>query len=146
LKSEKLQNETVPENGLSVKQRRAVLAVIESSSMEAAAKKSGCDRSTLYRWLELPAFRAELRRVQDAAFSEALMRLAATARKAVEVLIESMSGRTASERRMAAKEILELSFKSLEVGEFEERLKELEARMNAPDGPRPLKFEYGKQA
>jgi len=130
LKREKLQNKTVSENGLSMKQRRAIPSIIESKSMEVAARKVGCDRSTLYRWLAEPAFQAELREVQDRAFSEALMRLQGTARAAVEVLIESLSAKSPTEKRLAAVQILEMTFKSLEIGEFSERLKDLEDRLS----------------
>ena len=130
MKREKLQNKTVSENGLSMKQRRAIPAIIESKSMEAAARKVGCDRSTLYRWLAEPGFQAELREVQDRAFSEALMRLQGTARAAVEVLIESLSAKSPTEKRLAAVQILEMTFKSLEIGEFSERLKDLEDRLS----------------
>lgn len=130
MKSEKLKSEAAPEGGLTAKKRRAIPAIIESKSMEVAAKRADCDRSTLYRWLAEPDFQAELREVQDRAFSEALMRLQGTARAAVEVLIESLSAKSPTEKRLAAVQILEMTFKSLEIGEFSERLKDLEDRLS----------------
>lgn len=126
MKNEVAQEEPSPEKGLSAKQLKGIAAILAESSMERAAEKAGVNRTTLYRWLEIPAFRTELEREQRAAFSGALARLQGAARLAVERLIEALDSGNPNERRLAASEILDLCFRGKEIGEFSERLAELE--------------------
>ena len=111
---------------LSAKQLKGIAAIMQESTMEKAAKKAGVNRATLYRWMEIPAFREKLEWGQRAAFAGALARLQAAAKLAVERLIEALDSKNANERRLAASEILGLCFKGKEIGEFSERLAELE--------------------
>jgi len=128
MKNEIRQKTRDQEKGLSAKQLKGIAAILEESSMERAAQRAGVNRSTLWRWLEIPAFRKELESLQRAAFSGALAQLQGAARLAVERLIEALDSKNAIERRLAASEILELCFKGKEIGEFAERLSELEDR------------------
>ena len=59
-KKAKAQAPADPRDGLTDRQRRAVLAVLEAPNMEAAARAAGVVKSTLYEWIRLPAFRAQL--------------------------------------------------------------------------------------
>lgn len=52
--------------GLSTRKRRAIVALLSSSSIEAAADECGLHRWTLYKYLKDPAFVAELETRQDA--------------------------------------------------------------------------------
>ena len=120
---------TQNKKGLTVKQTRAISAILEAPSMEKAAKKAGASRATLYRWLEIPEFKAELEHGQRIAFSGALARLQGAARLAVERLIEALEVKSPTERRLAASQILDLCFRAQEVGEFSERLEDLEKKI-----------------
>lgn len=129
------ENESIKETvnakpGLTPKQFRAIPAILESKTMTEAAKKTGVNRTSLYRWMEEPLFRMELERTQRAAFAGALARLQQASRAAVERLIESLDVESTVERRLAATEIIELCFKGQEIGEFSERLAELEERFS----------------
>lgn len=68
---------------LSSKQRAAIVALLSCGSVRDAAAVADIAERTLYRWLTLPAFRAELERAGDEAVSEAVRCLSDTARIAV---------------------------------------------------------------
>ena len=128
-KNESIQEESNLEKGLTAKQAAAIAAIMEEPSMEKAAKKAGIGRATLYRWMEIPAFRTALEKGQRTVFSSALARLQGASRLAVEKLIEALEGKSPTEKRLAASQILDLCFKAQEMGEFSERLFELEEKL-----------------
>jgi len=123
-------NEGTNEKGLTPKQTKAIAAILEQPTMEKAAIEAGVPRRTLYNWLEIPAFKSELEKNQRLAFTGALARLQGAARLAAEKLIEALDSKNQTERRLAASQILELSFKAQEIGEFSEQLAELAERIS----------------
>ncbi len=77
---------------LDAKRVLALAALLEGQNMTDAAQAADVDRSTLYRWLDEPAFAAELnkgkRELQDALHS----RLLSLGERAVGVVQEALDG------------------------------------------------------
>lgn len=114
---------------LSPREQRVLAALITERTVDEAAAQAGVGVRTLYRWLaERPAFRdayrAELRGVM-AAVSGRLQGSALRALKAIEQVLDDKEARHA-DRLAAASKILDLSFRSYELGEVEQRLEALE--------------------
>lgn len=78
----------IPTSPLSLKQRRAVRALLSTGDMTEAAVQAGVHRDTLYVYLTIPAFVAELHRAEAdalAAVSRDLVRLASMATATLEI-------------------------------------------------------------
>jgi len=118
---------------LSDRQLRAVEALLVSSSVEDAARRSGLSARTVHRYLSsgefADAFRERLRTRVDLASA----RLQSATGDAVECLVEVMNDQSASHgvRTRAAVSVIELSWRWLETNEFEDRLSALEQRILA---------------
>ena len=61
---------------LTTKQRKAIATMLTKPTTEAAAQAAGIAKRTLYRWLELPAFRDALKAAEGLAIDNAARRLA----------------------------------------------------------------------
>ena len=73
---------------LSTKQRRAVVALVQSPTVESAADAVGIHRNTLTRWMGDPAFIAELDAATDRLVDEHVIHLAGELRQNLEILIQ----------------------------------------------------------
>lgn len=114
---------------VTARQTRAVLALLSAPSHEEAAQAAGISHTTLYRWLAhdelfIDAYR-EARRV---AVEQAIARLQQSSSEAVEVLRSIMQGQghPAAARVTAARTVLEMSLKAVELEEIAGRLAALE--------------------
>ena len=113
---------------LSVKQERAILAVMESRSIEEACRKASISKSLYYEWLkDDPCFADALRSRRDAAGAEALERLQRGLSIAVDVLVDLLASENEWVRRVAANDVISRFLKAKELGELEERLTRLES-------------------
>jgi len=117
-------------DGLTPRQRRAVLALLEAPSAEAAATAVGVASSTLWRWRQTPAFQRALQDARRAAFGKALDRLAATAVTAAETLARNLSCGTPAVEVSAARALLEQIRTAIEVEDLAERVERLEETLN----------------
>lgn len=81
---------------LSRKQRAAVAALLSCGTVRAAAEQAGVSERQLYRWLEMPAFRAEVQRSVDGAVEISLRLLSDTSRIAVMTLRKVLEDRRSS--------------------------------------------------
>ncbi|NSW76055.1 MAG: hypothetical protein HPY68_04640 [Candidatus Atribacteria bacterium] len=113
---------------LSRKKELAVAALLQSATIKEAAEKVGIAEITLWRWLkEEEEFRNAFREAKREAVSLAISRVQQICGEAVETLREIMlTGQAESPRVQAARAILELALKALEIEEMEKRLEELE--------------------
>ena len=116
---------------LSGKQERAILAVLESRSIEEACRKAGISKTLYYRWLnDDPGFADALKDRRDAASSNALERLQGSVSTAVDVLVDLLASENEWVRRVAANDVMSRFLKAKELGELEERLARLESAMS----------------
>lgn len=104
----------------------AVLALIAEPTIEGAAQASGVGRSTLFEWMNDPAFADELTRARTRAFDGGLDRIRGGTESAARVLVELLKSRSETTRRRTAETILNFAMKIYEGRDLEARLKRLE--------------------
>ena len=122
---------------LSEKQLNAILHILAARTMTEAAEKAGISRNTLYEWMKLPAFKAELQWHRDLVFEEALEQLKLDAVKAVDNLGALLDHEVAGFRRTVSLEILTLVMKAREqskIAKLEKKVAELEKRLSERPG------------
>lgn len=114
---------------ISVKQRRAIAAVLSERSLAKAAATVGVGESTLRRWLRQDEFVAALR-AEEAELTRALSRrLSVLAGSSLEAVESALSHDSASLRLRAAALVLDNLLKMKNLADFEERLSRLEATL-----------------
>jgi len=115
---------------LSGNQRRALNALLDSTSVRAAAKKANLCESTLYRYLADPVFKGELSKRQDAIVSSVTAALTGLAGESVRTLRGILKSRTASDavKCRAALGWLSQMRQSVELADLAERVAALEQR------------------
>ncbi|MBA3030869.1 MAG: hypothetical protein FP816_18925 [Desulfobacteraceae bacterium] len=116
---------------LSGKKQRAVLALISEPTIQAAAAATGIGETTLYRWLHDKEFQKAFYAARREIIGQSITRLQQASGKAVTTLVEIMSDqdKPASTRVTAAKTVLEMAFKSIELEGLEIRLTAIEDRL-----------------
>ena len=106
----------------------ALVALLSEPTMEAAAKKSGVSISTLSRWMEIPEFQEKYRQARRDSVSTATCALQRHAAGAVATLAAIMGDIEAppAVRVSAARAVLELAYRAVEVEDVLARLDALE--------------------
>ena len=125
------QNGTVKK--LASKQNKAIDSLLQSKTVGAAAESVGVSRGTLYRWLRRPDFQEVLRQKEGQVLDRAARRLILLANKAIDALESVMDDpvqKGSSQRRYAATAILDNVLKIWELRNVEQRITDLEARIN----------------
>lgn len=113
---------------LSRKQEDAIIALLTSPTIQAAAEATGIAYITLWRWMRIPEFNEQYREARLETVRQAVSRLSQIATEAVEVLREIMKDLESppSSRVTAAKTILEGAFKGIELDDLAARIETLE--------------------
>lgn len=116
---------------LSRKKDQAVIALLTEPTMKAAADKVGISDMTLWKWTQLPEFRSAYMDAKREAVSFAIAKLQQSTLEAVEALRAVMNdpNKPASARVAAARSILEMAIKAIEIEDLEVRITELERLM-----------------
>lgn len=118
-----IENDTLSRN-----QERVISILLSEPTLTAAAKKAGVTELTLYRWFKqadfATAYREACRQVVDTAIGS----LQAACAEAVDTLRVIMADvqAPASSRVTAARTVLEMAFKAVELEDIEERVSALE--------------------
>ena len=117
---------------LTEKQEEAIVALISTSSIGAAAEAAGVGRTTLWRWLRDDGFRSAYMAKRREVMSQATARLQQLTGEAAEVFGSVMNdpGASAHARVMAARAVFELAHKGYELEELEARVQAIEATMS----------------
>lgn len=107
----------------------AIIALLTAPNIEAAAQTAGVSDTTIYRWLKLPEFQEGLREARKQAVSLAINNLQQSTATAVKVLqdVAKNEDAPASARVSAAKSILDMALKAVELDDIIGRLKKIEA-------------------
>ena len=130
---------------LSGPQMKTIACLVAANSIEEAAKAARVSRSTVHRWLQEEAFRAELGRARAALFNETMARLQSATAASVTVLGELLKSKHEAIRLRAAGLVLGTGLKAREVIDLEERVRRLEALLAGGDeeDKTVLSFAFG---
>ena len=120
---------------LSAKQEKALAALLVSPTIGEAAKTAGVGETTLFRWLQEPAFQEAYRAARLQVLSAATMQLRQATGAAVDTLKRNLTCGNAGAEIRAAATILEMAYKSAEVEELAARIDELETLFKEPQEP-----------
>lgn len=114
---------------ISRKQELAIAALLTAPTIDQAAKIAGIGSVTLRRWMQNPEFDDHYRAARREAVSQAIAQLQKASSEAVKVLRDVMGDNEAphGNRVTAAKTVLEMSLKAIELEDLEVRVAELEA-------------------
>lgn len=125
------------ESKLTARQQKALEALLSEPTVQAAADAASVNKSTVFRWLSDPTFAAIYREARAQLLESTLAGLQSAGGAAVETLREVMGDKTAqpAARVSAARATLDALLRMREAFEVEQRLAELEARLNAQAAP-----------
>lgn len=113
---------------LTPNQSKAIAALLSEPSVCDAAKVAKVSTVTLFRWLKDDTFNTAYMEARRQATMQAIAQIQQNSSKAVKTLCDVMEDTNAptSSRVTAAKAVLELSIKSVEVEDLAQRLAQLE--------------------
>jgi len=104
-------------------------ALLHSPDVSAAAERAEVSRATVYRWLNDTDFAAELKKKRDALLDSAIESVKCHSVRAADTLAAMLVSKDDRLRRMAAKDLLDYSFKILEGRDVLQRLEAIESRL-----------------
>jgi hypothetical protein len=118
-------------NGLNAKQERAIIALINETSIARAADVTGVNETTLHRWLGEDDFAGAYRKARREAFSQAIALTQRYAPLAVNTLAQVMMDQTAghSAKVSAASAMLKFGREGIELDDLAARVEALEQAM-----------------
>ena len=113
---------------LSPKKQKAILALLEQPSIQMAATTIGIGETTLHRWLNDKDFKDSFRAAKQQIVTQAISRLQNNAGKAITCLVDIMDDKNSppSTRVSAARTILEMTNKAVEIEDLQARLESIE--------------------
>ena len=118
-------------DSFTARQRSVLISLVAERTLVGAARVAGVGRSTIYRWLERPEFKAEVGRLRRRFFEEGLDLLNAGQAKAVGRLLEALDSTNQNIRLRAAQAVVELGLELRRGVELEARLEQLEEKARA---------------
>ena len=116
---------------LKPKQNKAIKALLEYRTVGAAAAAAGVAERTIYRWFEVPVFRAALARAEGDAIDQATRNLLALSNSAIGVFKDILNDKDISPgiRLRAADRVMDHLIRLRELRDVEQRLTALEAKV-----------------
>ena len=115
---------------LTDRQIKAIPHVVAASTYTEGCQKAKINKTTLYKWLKEPEFKAELDRQRDDVAAEAFGVLSQGLTKAVETLVGLLASKDDRLKRLTANDIIGHFLKYKELKELEERVEAIEDRLN----------------
>jgi hypothetical protein len=118
----------VNEDGLTVRQEKAVIALINETTVAGASRASGIGERTLHRWLKEPNFNKCYRRARREAFNMSIAMTQRYAAVAVNNLAKIMNDPSSNNtaRVTAAVALLRYGRESIELDDLAARVDQLE--------------------
>lgn len=122
-------------DSLTTKQHRAIVALLAEPTIKAAADAAGIGERTLHTWLGEPAFELAYRTARRQAVRQAVARLQQASASAAATLASIAENRAerGHVRVQAAKAVLELAIRAVELEDLDARVAALEARYAGED-------------
>jgi len=118
-------------------QKKAVIAIVETTTAKEAAELAGCSESSIYKWQRDPVFMAEVNAYEKMIRDAVDYQFTVKAKFAQAVIGGVMTGKIrddpdlkASVRERAAKDWLDFHFKARDMADIEARVTALEADRN----------------
>jgi hypothetical protein len=117
---------------LTRKQEQAIAALLVHPTLGEAAQAVGIGEVTLWRWLQREDFQAQFRDARRQAVSHAIARLQQVSTEAVDTLQAVMKDAEAPApaKVSAAKGVLDLALRAIQLEDLEARVKALESQYN----------------
>lgn len=121
---------------LNQRQDKFLKALLETASVEQACRVANITKPTAYKYLKDVEFMKEYRSIRRELMQGITARLQKSSEEAVNTLNEIMLDETAtpSSRVQAAKNVLDVAYRSIEIDDTQERLEELEKAVGVEDG------------
>jgi ribosomal protein S11 len=116
---------------MSRKKEQAIAALLSQPSIARAAKKSGIGEKTLFRWLQLDEFRQAYKNARRQVVDQTIAQIQSVLAEAVQTLLNVMSDVTtpASAKVSAARALLDIGFKVVEIEDLESRIEKIEKNL-----------------
>ena len=111
---------------MEAKQEKALAALLVCPTIAEAAKSARVGETTLFRWLQEPAFQEAYHAARLQVLSAATMQLRQATGAAVDTLKRNLTCGNASAEIRAAATILEMAYKSAEVEDLAARVEAME--------------------
>ena len=108
------------------RQLKAIPHIVACPTYTEGCKKADINKTTLYKWLKEPAFKAELDRQRDEVAAEAFGVLSQGLTRAVETLVGLLNNKDDRLKRLVCNDIIEHILHRGENEDLDERLTEIE--------------------
>jgi len=115
---------------LTDRQLKAIPHIVSSPTYTEGCKKAKINKTTFYKWLKNPEFKAELDRQRNEVAAEALGVLSQSLTKAVETLVGLLDNKDNRLKRLTAKDVIEYIIKHKENEDLDKRLAAIEQRLS----------------
>lgn len=110
------------------KKEALICALLVEPTVEQAAKKVGIGTTTAFRWMQEPTFQDDYREARRMAVTQAISQIQQASTEAVQTLRNVMANEDAppASKVSAAKTVLEMSLKAVELEDLATRIERLE--------------------
>ena len=116
---------------LTDRQLKAIPHIISTPTYTKGCKKAKINKTTFYKWLKEPEFKAELDRQRDEVASEAFGVLSQSLTKAVETLVGLLDKKDDRLKRLTAKDVIDFIIRHKEIEDLNKRLLAIEQRLDS---------------
>ena len=120
-------NEEIPK--LSRRQLKAIPFLVGTATYTQGCEKAKINKTTLYKWLKNPKFKAELDRQRNEIVETAFGMIAQNIEKAVSTLVGLLDTGDDRVKRLTANDIISHFLKHKELKELEERIGMIEEQL-----------------
>jgi hypothetical protein len=116
---------------LSRKKEQAIAALLSQPSIGGAAEKIGIGEKTLFRWLQLDEFQRAYKNARRQVIDQTIAQIQSVMSEAVRTLLNVMSddATPASAKVSAARALLDIGFKVVEIEDLESRIEKIEKNL-----------------
>ena len=113
------------------KKEQAIAALLYQPSIGAAAKAVGVGEKTLFRWLQLDEFKRAYKAARRQVIDQTVAQIQSSMSEAVQTLLDVMSDSAAppSAKVSAARALLDLGFKVIQIEDLENRIEKIERNL-----------------
>ena len=122
-------SETQEKSKLTARQLKAIPHLVSCPTYTEGCEKAGINKTTFYKWLKEPEFKAELDRQRDEITAEAFGILSQSLTQAVEALVTLLDNEDDRLKRLTAKDIIDFIIRHKENEDLDERLTEIEKQL-----------------